>query len=144
LAVPSPAPGHFHRHDRNWRFSLFVLLITPVLLLCINRFRRAVKQATREVRRRESDIVSVIQTGLESIRTAQAFDAHDIEIARLDRVSRATVDAALNARRVKSLLSPSIDLVVAGCTAIVLWRGAALTVSGGMTAGALVVFPACP
>jgi ABC-type multidrug transport system fused ATPase/permease subunit len=124
----------------NWRFSLFVLLITPVLLLSINRFRREVKQATREVRRRESDIVSVIQTGLESIRTVQAFDGHEIESARLDRVSRATVDAALNARRVKSLLSPSIDLVVAGCTALVLWRGAALTVSGAMTAGALVVF----
>jgi ABC-type multidrug transport system fused ATPase/permease subunit len=124
----------------NWRFSLFVLLITPSLLLSVNRFRREVKQATREVRRRESDIVSVIQTGLESIRTVQAFDAHEIEVARLDRVSRATIDAALNARRVKSLLSPSIDLVVAGCTAIVLWRGAALTVSGAMTVGALVVF----
>jgi ABC-type multidrug transport system fused ATPase/permease subunit len=124
----------------NWQISLFVLVITPVLLLCINRFRREVKQATREVRRRESDIVSVIQTGLESIRTVQAFDAHEIEIERLERVSRATVNAALNARRVKSLLSPSIDLVVAGCTAVVLWRGAALTVSGAMTPGALVVF----
>jgi ABC-type multidrug transport system fused ATPase/permease subunit len=124
----------------NWRFSLFVLLITPVLLVCINRFRRAVKQATLEVRRRESDILSVIQSGLESIRTVQAFDARDIEIARLDRASRATIDAALSARRVKSLLSPSIDLVVAACTAVVLWRGAALTVSGAMTAGTLVVF----
>jgi ABC-type multidrug transport system fused ATPase/permease subunit len=124
----------------NWRFSLFVLLITPVLLVCINRFRRAVKQATLEVRRRESDILSVIQTGLESIRTVQAFDARELEIARLDRASRATMDAALSARRVKSLLSPSIDLVVAACTAVVLWRGAALTVSGAMTAGGLVVF----
>jgi ABC-type multidrug transport system fused ATPase/permease subunit len=124
----------------NWRFSLFVLLITPVLLVFINRFRTAVKLAMREVRRRESDIVSVIQTGLESIRTVQAFDARETEVARLDQASRATVDAALNARRVKSFLSPSIDLVVAMCTAVVLWRGAALTVSGAMTAGALVVF----
>jgi ABC-type multidrug transport system fused ATPase/permease subunit len=124
----------------NWHFSLLLLLITPILLLLVTRFRQGVKKATREVRRRESDIVSVIQTGLESIRTVQAFDAREIEVARLDEVSRATVDAALKARRVKSLLSPSIDLVVAGCTAIVLWRGAALTVSGAMTAGALVVF----
>jgi subfamily B ATP-binding cassette protein MsbA len=124
----------------NWRFSLFVLLITPALSFFINRFRKVVKQATREVRRRESDIVSVIQSGIESIRTVQAFDARETEIARLNQVSRATVDAALNARRVKSLLSPSIDLVVAACSAMVLWRGAALMVSGAMTAGALVVF----
>ncbi|HEX7137381.1 MAG TPA: ABC transporter transmembrane domain-containing protein, partial [Vicinamibacterales bacterium] len=89
----------------NWRFSLFVLLITPILLLCVNRFRKAVKRATREVRRRQSDIVAVIQSGLESIRTVQAFDAREIEVSRLNEVSRATVDAALNARRVKSLLS---------------------------------------
>ena len=124
----------------NWRFSVFVLVVTPVLLLCVTRFRQAVKKATREVRRRESDIVSVIQTGLESIRTVQAFDAREIEVARLSQASRATVDAALGARRVKSLLSPSIDLVVAACTGLVLWRGAALTVSGAMTAGSLVVF----
>ena len=124
----------------NWRFSLVILAITPLLLIFVMRFRRAVKKATREVRRRESDIVSVIQTGLEAIRTVQAFDAKDLEMARLDEASRATVGAALNARRVKSLLSPTIDVVVALCTALILWRGAALTVSGAMTIGSLVVF----
>jgi len=124
----------------NWHFSLLVLAITPLLLMFVMRFRRAVKKATREVRRRESDIVSVIQTGLDAIRTVQAFDAKDVEMARLDEASRATVGAALNARRVKSLLSPTIDVVVALCTALVLWRGAALTVSGAMTIGSLVVF----
>jgi subfamily B ATP-binding cassette protein MsbA len=124
----------------NWRFSLFVLLITPVLLLFINRFRKSVKLATREVRRRETEVVSVIQSGIESIRTVQALDARETEVARLNDVSRARADAALNARRVKSLLSPSIDLVVAVCTAIVLWRGAALTVAGAMSVGSLVVF----
>jgi ABC-type multidrug transport system fused ATPase/permease subunit len=124
----------------NWRFSLLVLAITPLLLIFVMRFRSAVKKATREVRRRESEIVSVIQTGLDAIRTVQAFDAKDIEMARLDEASRATVGAALNARRVKSMLSPIIDVVVALCTALILWRGAALTASGAMTMGSLVVF----
>ncbi|HEX4565778.1 MAG TPA: ABC transporter ATP-binding protein, partial [Vicinamibacterales bacterium] len=124
----------------NWRFTLFVCAIAPVLLLFIARFRRAVKQATREVRRRQTDIVSVIQTGLQSIRTAQAFDAREIELSRLSDASRATLAAALSARRVKSLLSPSLELVVAVCTGVMLWRGAALTVSGAMTLGSLVVF----
>jgi ABC-type multidrug transport system fused ATPase/permease subunit len=124
----------------NWRFTLFVSGVAPILLLLVARLRRAVKRATREVRRRESDIVSVVQSGLESIRTVQAFDARDIEVARLRDASHATVDAALGARRIKSLLSPSIELIVAACTALVLWRGAALTVAGTMTVGSLVVF----
>src|SRR5262249_5460789 len=65
----------------NWRFTLFVSIVAPVLLLSVARLRRAVKRATRELRRRESDIVSVVQAGLESIRTVQAFDARDIEVA---------------------------------------------------------------
>jgi len=124
----------------NWDFTLIVVAITPVLLLFVARFRRAVKRATHEVRRRESDIVDVLQTGLESVRTVQAFGAQDIEAARLSDVSRATVKAALGARRVKSLLSPIVAVVVSLCTAMVLWRGAALILAGTMTVGSLTVF----
>jgi len=124
----------------NWDFTLIVVAVTPVLLLFVARFRRAVKRATHEVRRRESDIVDVLQTGLESVRTVQAFGAQDIEAARLSDVSRATVEAALGARRVKSLLSPIVAVVVSLCTAMVLWRGAALILAGTMTVGSLTVF----
>ena len=124
----------------NWDFTLLVVAITPFLLLFVARFRRAVKKATREVRRRESDIVAVIQSGLESVRTVQAFGAQDVEAARLGEASRSTVNAALNARRIKSLLSPVIAVVVAGCTALVLWRGTGLILTGAMTVGSLTVF----
>src|ERR1700681_3946099 len=107
----------------NWDFTLLVVAIAPFLLLFVTRFKRAVKKATREVRRRESDIVSVLQTGLESMRTVQTFGAQDVEASRLGEASRATVNAALSARRVKSLLPPVVAVVVALCTALVLWRG---------------------
>ena len=58
----------------------------------------------------------------------------------MDEASRATVDAALKARRVKSLLSPVVTIVVALCTAFVLWRGTALILADVMTVGALTVF----
>jgi ABC-type multidrug transport system fused ATPase/permease subunit len=124
----------------NWDFTLLVVAITPFLLLFVARFRRAVKKATREVRRRQSDVVAVLQTGLESMRTVQAFGAQDVEAARLGEASRATVNAALSARRVKSLLSPVVAVIVSLCTALVLWRGAGLILDGTMTVGSLTVF----
>jgi len=124
----------------NWAFTLLVVAIAPFLLLFVARFRRSVKKATREVRRRESDVVAVVQTGLESIRTVQAFNAQEVEMARLSEAGRATVNAALSARRVKSLLSPIIGIVVASCTALVLWRGTGLILAGTMTVGSLTVF----
>jgi ABC-type multidrug transport system fused ATPase/permease subunit len=124
----------------NWDFTLVIVAITPFLLLFVARFRSAVKRATREVRRRESDIVAVLQAGLESMRTVQAFGGQDIEAARLSAASRATVRAALTARRVKSLLSPAVGVIVSLCTAMILWRGARLILAGTMTVGSLTVF----
>jgi len=124
----------------DWNFALLVVASTPVLLLFISRFRRAVKQATREVRLRESDVVTVVQTGLESVRTVQALGAQATEEARLAKASRATVAAAMRARRIKSLLPPFIGLIVSACTAVVLWRGTDLVLSGAMTVGSLTVF----
>ena len=124
----------------NWDFTLLVVAIAPVLLLFVARFKKAVKKATREVRRRESDVVAVLQAGLESVRTVQAFGGQEIEEARLGEVSQSTVRAALGARRIKSLLSPTIALVVSICTAIVVWRGAGLILAGTMTVGSLTVF----
>src|SRR5262249_41883649 len=117
----------------EWNFTLLVVAITPLLLLFISRFRRAVKKATREVRQRESDVLAVVQSGLASVRTVQALGAQPVEEARLGEASRATVAAAIRARRIKSLLSPFVAMIVAACTAIVLWRGTDLVLSGAMT-----------
>jgi len=124
----------------SWDFTLIIVAVTPFLLLFVARFRRRIKIATHEVRRRQSDIVDVLETGLESVRTVQAFGAQDIEVARLGDVSHATVRAALGARRVKSLLSPVVALVVSLCTAMVLWRGTGDVLAGTMTVGSLTVF----
>jgi len=124
----------------NWDFALMAVGITPFLLLFVSRFKLAVKKATREVRHRQADIVAVVQQGLESVRVVKAFDRQDLEQEELSEASRATVDAALKARRVKSLLSPVVTVTVALCTAFVLWHGASLILTGTMTAGSLIVF----
>jgi ABC-type multidrug transport system fused ATPase/permease subunit len=41
---------------------------------------------------------------------------------------------------VKALLSPIVNVIVALCTAVVLWHGASLILERAMTAGALIVF----
>src|SRR5262245_50102531 len=124
----------------NWDFALIAVGVTPFLLWFVARFKKAVKKATHEVRLRQSDIVGVVQQGLESMRAVKAFGRQDLEEERLSEASRATVDAALKARRVKSLLSPVVAVTVSFCTAFVLWRGASLILAGVMAVGALTVF----
>jgi subfamily B ATP-binding cassette protein MsbA len=124
----------------DWDFTLIALAITPFLLVFVMHLKKAVKEVTRTVRQRQSEIVAVVQQGLGSVRSVTAFGRQDLELARLEAASHATVDAAMQARRVKSLLSPVVGIVVAFCTAIVLWKGTSLITAGTMTAGALTVY----
>jgi ABC-type multidrug transport system fused ATPase/permease subunit len=124
----------------NSDFTLVALAVAPFLLFFVARFKKVMKNATHEVRKDQSNMLVVIQKGLESIRAVNAFGRQDFEEERLKKVSEQTVDAALKARRVKSVLSPVVAITVAACTAFVLWRGAALVLSGAMTIGALTVF----
>jgi ABC-type multidrug transport system fused ATPase/permease subunit len=124
----------------NWDFTLIAVAVTPFMLMFVSRFKKAVKKATHEVRKQQSNIVSVVGQGLESIRVTMAFGREDLADQELGVVSRASVEAALKARRIKALLSPIVTITVAICAAIVLWRGSALILRGAMTAGALTVF----
>ncbi|MEW5812230.1 MAG: ABC transporter ATP-binding protein [Actinomycetota bacterium] len=124
----------------QWDFTLVALAVAPLLLLFVSRIRKAVKAATHEVRKRESDIVAVAEEGLQSIRVVKAFDRETLQEQQLAIAGQQAVDAALNARRVKSVVSPIVAVVVAACTALVLWRGSALILAGAMTAGTLTVF----
>ncbi len=124
----------------NWDFALVAVSVTPLLLLFVARFKTAVKKATHEVRTQQSTMVSVLQQGLESVRAVKAFDRQDLEESHLKDVSMSTVNASLKARKVKSLLSPVVALIVSGCTAFVLWRGAHLALIEAMTIGELTVF----
>jgi subfamily B ATP-binding cassette protein MsbA len=124
----------------NWRFTLVALAVTPLVLVFVYRLRSTIRTATHDVRRRQSELVSIVQEGLGAIRVVKAFGQGQFERERLRAKSRESVEAALYARRVRSLLGPVVTSFVAIGTAAVLWFGARQVLEGAMTAGALVVF----
>ena len=63
----------------NWDFTLIVVALTPVMLLLISRFKKAVKKATREVRKQQSNIVQVVEQNLQSMRVIKALGRQDLE-----------------------------------------------------------------
>jgi subfamily B ATP-binding cassette protein MsbA len=124
----------------DWKFTLIAMAVTPFLFMFVQRFTRLVKQSTKAVRAKESEIVSTVEESLGAIRVIQAFAQGDLEEEKLTKRSEESVEAALQARRIKALLSPVMDVVAAVGTALVLWYGASLVVANEMTAGSLVVF----
>jgi ATP-binding cassette subfamily B protein len=124
----------------NWRLTLISLSVAPVLFLVVYAFTRRIKRASRDVRKKESELVSMVAEVFSSIRVVKAFAREDYEEARFERQSLENVEAALRARGIKMLLPPAVEIIVATGTCLLLWYGARLVLAGDLTAGALVVF----
>ncbi len=124
----------------NWRFTLVALGVVPILFAMVYSYTRKAKSASREVRRHEGKMLSVVQEVISSIRVVKAFAREDYEVHRLEGESLETVEAALKARSLKAKLSPMVDLVVACGTCAVLYFGANFALQGGLSAGSMVLF----
>jgi ATP-binding cassette subfamily B protein len=124
----------------NWQFTLIALSVAPFLFLVVFSYTRRIKKASREVRKKEGEIVSVMQEVLSSIRVVKAFSREDYEQKRLEEESLEGVEIGLRARSLKAKLAPLVEVIVAVGTCLVLWFGARMVLNGDLSAGALVVF----
>ncbi len=108
----------------NWRFTLIALSVAPILFLVVYHYTRRIKKASREVRKKEGEIVSVVQEVLTSIRVVKAFAREDYEQQRLEERSLESIELALRARGLKARLSPIVEIIVGVGTAMVsvVWR----------------------
>src|SRR5205807_4078863 len=119
----------------NWEFTLIALSVVPVLFAIVYSYTRRIKKASREVRKKEGEITSVVEEVLSSIRVVKAFAREDYEVRRLEEESLEGVEIALRARSLKAKVTPIVDLIVAVGICLVLWFGSRLVISGSLSAG---------
>jgi len=124
----------------NWRFTLIALSVAPVLFMIVYTYTRRIKKASRAVRKKEGEIVSVIEEVLGSIRVVKAFAREDYELRRLEEESLEGVEISLRARGLKAKLTPIVQIIVAVGTCLVLWFGTRMVLSTTLSAGSLIVF----
>src|SRR5205823_6517806 len=105
----------------NWEFTLIALMVVPGLFLVVYHFTHRIKKASRAVRRKEGEVVNVLEEVLSSIRVVKAFAREDYEQKRFERESRESVERALEARNFKAKLPPIVEVIVAAGTCLVLW-----------------------
>jgi subfamily B ATP-binding cassette protein MsbA len=124
----------------NWRFTLVALSVAPVMFVFVYFYSRRIKQASRAVKKKESELASDVAEIFSSIHTVQAFAREDYEERRFDWESRQNVKAGLQARSMKARLAPMVDVIVAVGTCLVLGYGARLALAGEISPGILILF----
>ncbi len=124
----------------NWRFTLIGLSVAPIMFIVVYFYTKRIKQASRLVKKQETELMSGVAERLTSIQVVQAFAREDYEDRKFDYESQQSVSAGLRARSIKAKLSPIVDLLVAVGTCVVLGYGARLVLNGGFTTGQLIIF----
>jgi len=101
---------------------LLAFLPIPIIVAGSIRYQRRLEPLYDKVRERVADLSSLLSGNLGGITTIKAFTAEEREVARLEQVSQAYVDANRHAIRYSSAFVPLIRLVIlAGftCTLVV-------------------------
>lgn len=124
----------------DWRYTLISLVIVPFMYLAARHYRTAIKQASRQVRRSEGQVSSIVQEVISSIRVVKAFTQEDFEQERFEQQTTQSVQANLRTARLQAQFAPIISILATLSMVVVLWLGVREVVARRLTAGELLVF----
>jgi ATP-binding cassette subfamily B protein len=120
--------------------TMLALTVVPVLFILISLFNRRIIEIAGDVRATESRVYSLVQWAMSSIKVVQAFTKEEEEHRRFMGASRESLQATLRLYSWQTLYSGTVNLVIAGGTALVVFAGARAVVSGTLSIGQLIVF----
>jgi ATP-binding cassette subfamily B protein len=123
----------------DWQLGLVAVAVAPVLLLLAGRYKRRLRQQSREVKKLESGALAIVQEVLSVLRVVKAFGQEDRERDRFVRHSREGMRARLRLLLAEGLYGTAIRLTTALGTAAVLFLGVTHVRDGSLTLGGLVL-----
>ncbi|MGA2112902.1 MAG: ABC transporter ATP-binding protein [Anaerolineales bacterium] len=127
--------------EMDVRLALLTFSVLPVMVLITVLLQRASRTAYRKVRAAISWVNSVLAENVNGVRVVHAFSRHQQNYDHFrDYVNRYYLELALTTARIASLFSPSVDLLGAIATGLVVWLGGTAVLGNKITAGVLVAF----
>ena len=127
--------------DMNLRLALITFSVLPFMVLATIYFRRISRAAYRKVRAAISWVNSVLAENVNGVRVVQAFSRQKYNYDQFaDYVNRYHLERSVHAARIASYFSPTVDVLGAIATMLVVWLGGAAVLGEQITAGVLVAF----
>jgi ATP-binding cassette subfamily B protein len=126
----------------DWRLSLVLIAMTPLMAVANARFRKRIKAAEAQARSREGDITSLAQETLSSMRLVKTFGRERHETERFETAGSEFLAANLALSRTESAFSSWLGVVPALGMAALLGVGAHEVRAERLELGQLLVFTA--
>jgi ATP-binding cassette subfamily B protein/subfamily B ATP-binding cassette protein MsbA len=119
----------------DWGIALLSLGVIPFMILVIYLYARRIRDESTRVAERESNVLTVAQEGLSSVKMVQAFGREQDEVEQFQTSARESLDAniRLNATSMKSALL--VGTLIAASSAAMYYFGALHVMDGRLTVG---------
>jgi ATP-binding cassette, subfamily B, bacterial MsbA len=124
----------------NWRLTLFILLLTPILVGLGAVFGLWMRRTSTQIQDELAGATVVTEEVLQNIREVKSFVRESYEIERYENAVTRAFKAAIRLLRIRSLFGPLVAFLGFGSLAMILWFGGREVIDGRLTGGQLIGF----
>jgi ATP-binding cassette subfamily B protein len=124
----------------NWRLTLVLLLVVPLIVLVMRYLRKKIRAAYDESRTSLAKSAAYLQESLNGMKTIQLYNAENEAWNKYNNLNKTYCDAQNRSNIYDSALYSIVEGITSLATALVLFYGAIQVWDYGYTMGVLVVF----
>jgi len=124
----------------DWRLALVASSAVPLFLLSSVRLGRRIRIVSTKQRQREGTLATQAAEMLGAIQVVQALSLEDEFASGFAQQSEGSLREGVKGKRLSARLERTVDVVAGAATALVLFAGARIVLSGALSPGELVVF----
>ncbi|NHM01644.1 ABC transporter ATP-binding protein [Flavobacterium difficile] len=114
----------------NWKITVIVLLIMPLILIATNIFNKKMKVAFNEVRNEVANLNTFIQERLTGMKIVQLFNREKIEYEKFKEINNKHNKAWLKNILYNSIFFPIADIISSITLGLVVYFGALFIING--------------
>jgi len=114
----------------NWKLSLIVFAVLPLLLYATRLFQRAMKTAFIEVRAQVANLNSFVQERIAGMKLVQLFNREKEELKTFNEINTLHRDAWIKTVWYNSLFFPVAEIVSSVTIGLIVWYGGMKNLSG--------------
>ena len=124
----------------NWKLTLMLIAITPVLLLITKLFSRHVRPRFVFMREKLSEMNTAAQENIAGQRVVKAFAREEYEKERFEQRNTAFMESHLRINKLWLTFFPMIELLVNAIQLVTVFVGGVFIITGELTPGELAIF----
>lgn len=124
----------------HWKLALLFFITFPFIAWAITRAGGRIREASHRVQEKIADLTSVLQETITGIRVVKAFTMEEHENKRFSKDNEGSFNEGMKSARVVAILTPTIDLLLTGAIALIMWYGGSEVLNGHLTSGKLIEF----